>query len=229
VTRNEFESIEKHMLSCMTDSAHDKHHVCRVLYAAVDIASHEAEQINEDVLLAACLLHDIGRERQAADPSLCHAAVGGEMACDFLLARGWDEAMAGHVKACISTHRYRSGNSPQSVEAKILFDADKLDVSGAMGIARTLIYEGQVTEPLYILDEKNGILTDAGGGEEPTSFFQEYNYKLCKVYDAFYTARARDIALSRRKTAVDFYKGLYDEITGLYQTGSSNLAGMLSK
>lgn len=226
MTRKEYEIIENHMLSLMQDSAHDKHHIYRVLYAAIEIAKYESG-VDTDVLLAACLLHDIGREKQFTDLNLCHAQIGGEMALEFLLAINWDSQKALHVKECISSHRYRGANLPQSIEAKILFDADKLDASGAMGIARTFIYEGQVSEPLYILDEAGNIVTD-GGGAEISSFFQEYHYKLKEVYTAFYTERAKRIAAARQKTAVDFYDGLYHEVTENYQTGLNHLADLLS-
>ena len=49
-----YKLFERYMLSCMDDSAHDKEHVYRVLYVALDIASHE-EDVNYDVLICACL------------------------------------------------------------------------------------------------------------------------------------------------------------------------------
>ena len=55
----DYRLIEAYMLSCMRDSAHDREHIYRVLYAALDIASFE-EPVDSDVLIAACLLHDIG-------------------------------------------------------------------------------------------------------------------------------------------------------------------------
>ncbi len=71
----DYRLIEAYMLSCMRDSAHDREHIYRVLYAALDIASFE-EPVDSDVLIAACLLHDIGRREQFENPALCHAAVG---------------------------------------------------------------------------------------------------------------------------------------------------------
>lgn len=132
--REMFGAIEGYMLSCMTDAAHDREHIYRVLYAALEITETE-EGVDADVLTAACLLHDIGREAQFRDPSLCHAEVGSRMACDFLLGLGWDRARAGWVRDCVLTHRYRTDRRPRTLEAKILFDADKLDVTGAMGVA----------------------------------------------------------------------------------------------
>ena len=223
--KTEYRRIEGYMLAQMKDSAHDRHHIYRVLNFALDIAGHAAA-CDMDVLLAACLLHDIGREQQFADLELCHAEIGGGMAHTFLLSLGWPEDRALHVKACIATHRYRRESRPGSVEAEILFDADKLDACGAIGLARTLAYSGQIAEPLYIMDEAGDILT-AGGGAEISSFFQEYNYKLKHVYDAFYTARAKEIALARQKAAVDFYDSLFSELTENYENGLKRYAPFL--
>jgi len=213
----EYSEIESYMLNLMQDSAHDQNHVYRVLNSALDIANH-IDTKDTDVLVTACLLHDIGRKKQFSNLELCHAKIGGEMAHDFLLSLGWSEQKAIHVKDCIISHRYRGDNPPQSIEAKILFDADKIDASGALGIARTLIYEGQVAEPLYIIDDIGNIVID-GGGTEISSFFQEYNFKLKKVYDSFFTDRAKEIAKKRQKTAIDFYDGLFSEVASNYENG----------
>ena len=218
MTKKEYAEIESYTVTQMQDSAHDMHHIYRVLNSAMDIQRYEAP-VDIDVLVAACLLHDIGREKQFEDlENTCHAQIGGEMAYDYLLARGWAAQKAKHVKECISTHRFRKQDTPDSIEAKILFDADKLDASGAIGIARTLIYGGQVTEPLYIMEEDGSIKIDDGGAEI-SSFFQEYNYKLKQVYGSFYTKRAQEIAQERQKTAISFYDDLLAEITKNHENG----------
>ncbi|MDF2487163.1 MAG: hypothetical protein K0R46_3331, partial [Herbinix sp.] len=70
-----YTQIENYMLEFMKDSAHDKEHIYRVLYMALDIARLERE-VDMEVLMIACLLHDIGREEQFSNPELCHAQVG---------------------------------------------------------------------------------------------------------------------------------------------------------
>jgi len=223
MTKREYAAIEAHMLEQMCDSAHDRRHVYRVLNAALDIARHVDDAVDMDVLLAACLLHDIGRERQFADPGLDHAEIGGEMAREFLLSLGWPAAKAAHVRDCIASHRYRGDNAPQTLEAKILFDADKLDATGALGIVRTLIYCGQVGKPIYVLDENGNIAAHSeDGGKDTPSFIQEYNYKLKNVYESFYTVRAKEIAEMRRQTAVDFYGGLFAEVAENIRGGIAN-------
>ena len=139
--RSDYETLERYMLDCMTDSAHDSEHIYRVLFVALDIARFE-EGVDADVLIAACLLHDIGRREQFENTSLEHALVGAEKARKFLLAQGFDQNFADRVASCIAKHSYRRNDPPCAIEEKILFDADKIDVSGALGIARTLIYAG---------------------------------------------------------------------------------------
>lgn len=216
--------LENYMLSCMEDSAHDREHVYRVLYHALDIAQTE-ESVDYDVLICACLLHDIGRKEQFENPALCHAEVGGRKAYRFLVDRQFPEDFAESVRKCIETHRYRRTNPPQSLEAKILFDADKIEACGAVGIARTLIYTGQVSRPLYSLTP-DGQVSD-GANDTQSSFFQEYKYKLENVYSHFYTKRGAEIARQLQTTARDFYHSLFHEVDGAYRSGRKRLGEIL--
>ena len=216
-----YQLIKDYMLSCMErDTAHDKEHVYRVLCSALDIAQTEKE-VDYDVLICACLLHDIGRKEQLADPKLCHAQVGAEKAYKFLKEHNFAEEFCAHVRECIQTHRFRKGNPPVSVEGKILFDADKIDVSGAVGLARTLAFKGQHDEPFYTRKE-DGSISD-GTGDTEISFFQEYKYKLEHIYDKFYTARGAEIAKKRQSAAVSFYNSMLEEIQSSYENGMKRL------
>jgi len=215
--RDMYIKIEKYMLSCMKDGAHDCQHIYRVLYSALDIASDY--NVDKEVLITSSLLHDIGREAQFQNPKLDHAIIGSDMAYNYLQLIGWTQDKSQHVKACISTHRYRNSNPPISIEAKILFDADKLDATGTMGIARTITiaYKGIVAEPLYCVDEQGYVLDGEREGE--SSFFHEYNWKLKKVYDKFFTSRAKIIAEDRRRASVDFYENMYKEVKSIHRIG----------
>lgn len=220
MTKDTFKLLEDYMLSCMTDSAHDKEHVYRVLYHAMDIAKYEKD-VDYDVLICACLLHDIGRKEQFENPSLCHAKIGAQKASAFLTENHFDQAFSEKVSHCIQCHRFRGNNYPHSIEAKILFDADKIDVTGAVGIARTLFYKGQVSEPLYTLDAAGQVST--GEKDSTPSFFHEYKYKLEKIYDNFYTDRGRMLALEHQPAAAYFYEHILAEVTAAYQTGTDEL------
>lgn len=225
MTRETFLLIENYMKECMRDSAHDKEHIYRVLYTALEIAGTE-EGVDYDVLITSCLLHDIGRGEQFENPKLCHALVGADKAFVFLKDRGFETGFCEKVRHCIAAHRYRRENEPESIEAKILFDADKTDVVGAVGIARTLLYKGNVGEPLYTVTD--GIVSDGAGDTEP-SFMQEYKYKLEGIYSRFYTAKGAEIAKSRQAVAVGFYEALYGEVSKAYIDGTAKLNKILEE
>ena len=216
MTKEIYNAIERYMLGIMDDSAHDCQHVYRVLYNALEIAKAEPA-VDYDILISACLLHDIGRPDQVADPSLCHAEVGSEKAYRFLLGLGMTEDFASQVRHCILTHRFRKNLLPQTIEARILFDADKLDVTGAIGIARTLLFKGTVTEPLYRL-LPDGTISD-GTHDIGHSFFREYKFKLEKLYDRFLTQKGAELAKERQAIAADFYESLYREVNDGYTAG----------
>lgn len=216
MNQSNYRLIEKYMLDCMSDSAHDKEHIYRVLYVALDIANQE-KNVDFDVLITACLLHDIGRQEQFENPKLCHAELGAQKAYYFLTKNNFNDDFAKQVACCIKTHRFRTESPAQSIEEKILFDADKIDVTGTLGIARTILYKGQVGEPLYSVD-KNGNVLDGANDKEP-SFFQEYKYKLESLYSQFYTKRGCEIAEQRKNSATAFYENMLREVTSSYGAG----------
>lgn len=202
---------ERYMQECLKeDMAHDPQHIYRVLKLAMDIADHE-ETADRGILVIACLLHDIGRKAQREDPSLCHAEVGGEMAYRFLIQQGIGPEIAGAVRDAIQAHRFRSRHKPETIEAKILFDADTIDATGAIGIARSLQYEGNGAIPIYHVDQDGTLLL--GGTNQPDSFLREYEFKLKNLYDRLYTPQAQEIAYKRRLAAQQFCEALKSEIT----------------
>lgn len=224
--RNSWHLLEEYMFIRMQDSAHDRQHVYRVLNNAIEIAKGE-EHVNMDVLMVAALLHDIGRADEKADPKADHAVTGGDRAYQVLTKdAGYDHAFAEHVRQCIRTHRFRRNDPPATIEAKILFDADKLDVCGAIGIARTLMYSGAHDRPIYTT-EPDGTIRD-GKGDTADSFFREYRFKLEGMYDRFLTKRGAELAKERQKAAVDFYEALLHEVRDGDAQGRAVLDAMLT-
>ncbi len=224
MNRKTYQVYESCMLASMNDTAHDKEHIYRVLYVALDIARHE-ENVDRDILVIACLLHDIGRQAQFENPACSHAIAGAQMAYDFCLSQGMAPKDAQHIKDCIQSHSFRANNPAKTIEAKILFDADKLDATGTLGIARTLSYQDQVKEPLYYTDEQGNVLD--GTTDDRDSFLHECNYKLKRIYDAFYTKRGKALAMERQQAAFSFYDSMIKELHSTYQNGLEYLAQAL--
>ena len=208
------------MLSFSGDAAHDAGHIYRVLGTALTLADSEPET-DLDILVAACLLHDVGRQEELKNGT-DHALTGGDMAYDFLLSLGWESQRAQWVRRCIQSHRYRNELIPDTIEAKILFDADKLDAAGPIGVARTIQFGVTLgdAEPLYRLDKQGRILTGAEG--EP-SFFQEYDRKLRHVPDMMLTQRGRELACELQQSANRFYDALLGQLRDSLELGQNKL------
>lgn len=98
----------------------------------------ECEDANMDILIPAALLHDIAHPLEK-ERGLPHEAEGARMAETFLVSIHYNSCLIPAICAAIRTHRFRSDEKPESPEAKILSDADKLDALGAVGIARTFM------------------------------------------------------------------------------------------
>ena len=225
--RERYDLLDAYMRKRMrgADGAHDCEHVYRVLGVALDVASSEPEA-DVDVVIAACLLHDIARRDQLRDKRVCHAALGAEKAEKFLVKNGFDKDFAHRVAECVRTHRFRKGDAPQSIEAKILYDADKIDVCGATGIARTLLYQGHSNGALYAV-RPDGSLAD-GLGEKGETFFGEYKRKLEGIYCRLFTARAREIARERQAAARAFYQSMLAEVYASREKGRELLQRQLT-
>jgi len=149
MNRSDFLKIEEYMLSCMNeeDITHGKNHIYRVLTNAIELMKNY--DVENDVLIAACLLHDIARDREAMNLKIDHAIEGSKMAYGFLKSIGWSNEKAEKVKICITYHKKKRVDLVVSNEAKLLYDADKLDGIGAIGIARYLVYGSQVSQSIY--------------------------------------------------------------------------------
>lgn len=214
-----FEKIENFMLENCGDSAHDKEHIYRVLYKALEIAKSE-NNVNYDILITACLLHDIGRNKELHDKTVDHALWGSEVAYNWLISNGFDEDFSKLVCDCIRCHRYRGNNIPKTIESKILYDSDKIDACGLIGIARTLEYKGVIGEPIYTV--KNGKVQN-GTDKTNQSFFTEYKNKLSKIYSKMTTEKGKEIALDMQKKAELFYNSLYQYLGDLYTEGNNTI------
>ncbi len=206
----------------LTCSAHNLDHIFRVYNLCLLIAQHEKD-IDLEILIPSALLHDIARVEESQDKTgeIDHAVLGSVIAEDILRTLEYEEEKIEKIKHCIIAHRFRTGNEPNTMEAKILFDSDKLDVIGASGIARTFMLAGQFGQRLTVnesLDEylkdntvENGRLKDVS---KHTPFI-EYEVKFKKIPDKLYTDKAKEIGKERLKFMDEYFNRLKSEIEGI--------------
>ena len=128
------------------DTTHDFDHVLRVYHLCERIGQQEGADL--DVVLTAALLHDVARRDQDTGRVKDHALEGARRARSILATE--PSEFVGAVADAIATHRFRAQTvPPQTLEAKVLFDSDKLDAIGAVGVARAFSYGAQCGQPLW--------------------------------------------------------------------------------
>ncbi|WP_346936543.1 HD domain-containing protein [Clostridium sp.] len=206
----------------LTCSAHNLDHVFRVYNLCLLIAKHE-EEVDLEILIPSALLHDIARVEESKDKTgkLDHAILGSEIAEDILRKLQYEEEKIQRIKHCIIAHRFRTGNEPTTIEAKILFDSDKLDAIGAIGIARTFMLSGQfgqrltVKEPLNEYMESNTVENGRLKDVSKHTPFIEYEVKFKKIPDKLYTKKAKEIGKERLKFMEEYFNRLQMEIEGI--------------
>jgi uncharacterized protein len=192
------------------DPVHGFDHAMRVYALAEELGTEMNADL--DVLRAAALLHDAsGAAPGEGGTRGSHEQVSANFARRVLLDEGWEEAKIAAVEHCIRTHRFRNQESPQTLEAKILFDADKLDVVGAFGVARTIGYAIQAKTPIFSEPSEQFMIDGSKEPDEKHSAYHEYLFKLRRVKDRLYTEPAKRIASHRHKVLVQFFDQLAAE------------------
>ncbi len=204
---------EARALYAEADSVHDFDHILRVLTLAEQIARAEGAELS--VVRVAALLHDWGREAAHAEGD-DHAAVAATRADRFLASRGVPVTQRAAVVHAIAAHRFRTHPMPQTIEAQVLFDADKLDAIGAIGVARAFAYGGAHNQRLWAPRARIDRPRWQALGDDPQTHtpVHEFVVKLSRIPDLLHTAEGRRIAGDRHRYMVDFYARLDAEIQG---------------
>jgi len=180
-----------------------------------------------DVLSAAALLHDIGRMYETREQGkICHAEKGAVLAREILEKLSFAPSTIDEIAHCIETHRYRGDNIPKTLEAKILYDADKLDSIGAVGIGRAFLFAGQMGAKLH-----NGTdvdILDCKPYSKEDTAYREFKFKMSKIKDRMLTLEGRRLAEERHVFMEVFFERLERETKGaesiaedFFKTGSA--------
>jgi uncharacterized protein len=200
------------------DAAHDFDHVLRVVRLADQIA--QAEGANVTVVRLAALLHDAPADK--GDGMANHSARDGHhlaaaaTAGKLLRERGLGTDESAQVVHCIEAHRFRDNTiQPQTLEAKCLYDADKLDSIGAIGVGRAFAYAGAHDHRLWTGPGSEVLDTEYPPQGADYTPVHEYIYKLRHVADALYTETARRIGRERHAFMSAFFARLDEEMRGL--------------
>lgn len=197
-----------------TDAVHDFDHIQRVYNMAVRLA--KAEGADMEIVRAAALLHDAqGSAPGQTEARAAHHQASAAFASRLLTEKGWDLEKVAAVVHCILAHRFRNPTEePKTLEAKIIFDADKLDAIGAIGAARVIAYAALAGTPFYETPSEFFLATGKEAEGETHSAYHEHLFKLRKLRDRMYTPTARAIADERLAYLDGFFERLIAEWQG---------------
>ncbi len=187
--------------------AHDWHHVQRVGILAETLA--EEHEANDRILFTTVWLHDIGRGREDRGEIDDHAEWGAKEAKRILAEYDITETEIEAIQHCIRAHRFSNDVEPETIEAKLLSDADNLDALGAVGIARNFCYSGELGQPLHDPDlPLDG--DDTASGATAMNHFQK---KIRRLPERMYTDAGRQLADERWEFVEEFVERFEREVT----------------
>ena len=190
--------------------SHHWDHTLRVHRLCQHIGQVEGADL--EVLEIAAYLHDVGRPFQdRSRGAICHAEKGSEMAREVLEHAPLSAEKKDNIIHCIRAHRFRGNSPPRTIEAKVLFDSDKLDAIGAIGIGRAFLFAGEVGARLH---------TPSVNPEDTSPYtvedtaYREFRLKLMKVKNRLQTNEGRRLGLERHAFMEGFFKRFLEEYEG---------------
>ena len=190
------------------DGSHDRSHLLRVWANASAIADQEPE-CELDLLTAAVILHDcVAVEKNSPQRSQA-SRLSSVRAKAILADLAWAPTQIARVAHAIEAHSFSAAIPPETIEARIVQDADRLDAIGAIGIARCFYVAGRMGSSLY--HEDDPMATDRALDDRRFAL-DHFDAKLFKIAGNFQTRTGQALADKRMRTMHDFVQTLLAEI-----------------
>lgn len=196
------------------DTVHDFEHVLRVYRTAEYLARQEGADL--EIVRAAALLHDVSGAVPGSQARAEHHIASALFAGEVLEKAGWTAEKIAAVQHCIRAHRFRGSADelPSTPEARVIFDADKLDVLGAIGVARVIAYAALAGAPFYVEPSEQFLKTGRKEAGEPHSAYHEHLFKLRRIKERLFTPSARRMAEERDAYIEAYFRRLGAELRG---------------
>jgi len=189
------------------DPAHDRGHVLRVVANAKELAAKEGARL--DIVIPAAWLHDCVIIPKNSEQRQRASVLAARRAATFLEESGYPAESIAAVEHAIAAHSFSAGIKAETLEAKVVQDADRLDAIGAIGIARCFTVGGALGIQFYNLDEPFPMARQADDREYVLDHFF---VKLFKLVDQMGTETGRQEAVRRTAVMRQFLAQLGDEI-----------------
>lgn len=189
------------------DGAHDYAHLMRVWVNALAIMQEEGG--DRRIMVAAVLLHDSVAVEKNSPMRKMASRLAAEKANDVLADMGWTDVDRRKVCHAIEAHSHSAGIEPESLEACILQDADRLDAIGLIGAARCFYVAGRMGSVLYDVED----VTAAARELDDVRFaLDHFPAKLFRLSSGFRTRKGASLARERHNKLKIFYNQLIEEV-----------------
>lgn len=199
------------------DAAHDYDHLVRVMALADTIQAREGGDL--PTIWAAVAFHDIGQERERRHGG-DHALIGAEMAADMLSRTIFPQQAIPAVQLAIREHRMTGGKIPTTLEGRVLYDADKIDSLGAIGIGRLFCITGRYNQKVYsslpndIVEPVDPLVVRQLRRRPDYSPAIEFQLLFGNLPERMTTATGKELALERYTYMKEFFQRLRQEVEG---------------
>ena len=204
------QSLEKTLLSSQgdDDASHGVHHARRVLESAITIAEGE-NNANLKLLTAGAYLHDLVNVPKDSPLRSKASQLSADAAEPILQDLNFSDQEISDTQHMIVTHSFSADQKPQSLEARILQDADRLEAIGAIGIARVFYIAGKLDSELFEGEDPFAQHRDLNDKQYALDHFK---VKLLGLADTMQTASGRRLAMTRTATMRSFLDAIADEL-----------------
>ncbi len=199
------------------DASHDYAHIKRVMALADTIQAQEGGDL--PTIWAAVAFHDLGQERERLHGG-DHALIGADMAAEWLTHTSFPQQCISAVQQAIREHRMTGGIPPTTLEGRILYDADKIDCLGAIGIARLFCITGRYNQKVYstlpddVTEPVDPLLVRTLRRHPDYSPSIEFQLMFGDLPERMTTSTGRELARERYEYMKEFFKRLRLEIEG---------------
>jgi uncharacterized protein len=189
------------------DAAHDLSHVKRVAKTAKRLAKQEGAQL--EIVLPAAYLHDCFTYPKDHPNRKKSSVIAAKKAIAFLESINYPHQYHDAIAHAIEAHSFSANIRPNTLEAQVVQDADRLDALGAIGVARCIQVSTHFNAKLY--DHKD-IFAEDRELDDKQFTLDHFQTKLFKIVDTMNTDSAKQEA-QRRKAFMQSYLGqLHDEV-----------------
>lgn len=197
-----------HVVGTTTDGSHDLSHLLRVWRNVQRLSAHEGGDLA--ILTAATLLHDCVDVAKDSPQRARASRMAAQRASGILTELGWTDHNIKVVAHAIEAHSFSANVTPQTLEARILQDADRLDAIGHIGIARCFYVSGRLNRAIYDPDDPDAAERALDDAAFALDHFQT---KLLRLSGSFQTETGNQLGAARHQVVQAFVDGLLAEVS----------------